>query len=211
MCRPNPSSSCVRCDIAACRPLLLQRARALVGAVNADDLVQDAMERALRKAGQFEAGTNLAGWVTRIMANLAADQWRKAKKWAPAKIAPDALAAPIPDDEPEWVGLSQKDVKEAVRKLSPRVRRVFELHHDWQLGYAAVARQLGLPLGTVCTRLHRARRKLRELLSLALTGSGSKGATQRRGAGTIRRLTVKRRQGSRSAVAASGTELAKVA
>ena len=211
MCRPNLSSPCVRCDLAACRALLLQRARALVGAVNAEDLVQDAMERALRKAGQFEPGTNLAAWVTRIMTNLAADQWRKGRKWAPARISPDGLAAPTSDDEPEWEGLSREDVREAVRKLSPRVRQVFELHHDWQLGYADVARQLGVPLGTVCTRLHRARRKLRELLSLALTEPGSEGATQPRGAGTIRHLTAKRRQGSTSAVAASASELAKVA
>lgn len=157
-------------DIAACRPGLLRRALGLVGPANAEDLAQDAVERALRRMTQFTPGTNVEAWVCRIMANLAADRWRQRRIHPGATVDAEELPAPPPDEAADWERVTPDQVRAAVRQLSPKLRGVFELHHDWKLSYEDIARELHIPLGTVSTRLRRARLRLRRLLAEALDG-----------------------------------------
>jgi RNA polymerase sigma-70 factor (ECF subfamily) len=155
-------------DIAVCRPALLRRARTLVGSIDADDLVQSTIERALTHLDDFEPQSNLIAWLRRIMFTRTIDDWRRHRRRYVSLEAPEEL--PCEEDEPPpfWAALTGEDVAAAVRALSPRFRAVFELHHEWGLTYDEVERQLKIPFGTVGTRLRRARIRLRRELTAVL-------------------------------------------
>ena len=133
MCTHSSLSPNVSRAIADCRQALLRRATCVVGRTDAEDLVQDTIERALRNLDKFVAGTNVQAWTHRIMMNLAADRWRRGKRGAGTTIDPETLAAPAAEERPEWETLSREQVRAAVRALSPRLRQVFELHYEWGL------------------------------------------------------------------------------
>jgi RNA polymerase sigma-70 factor, ECF subfamily len=183
-------------DIAACRPGLLRRALGLVGPAHAEDLAQDAVERALRRLDQFRPGTNLEAWIWRIMANLAADMFRQRRVRAGASVEAETLAAPAPEDTADWERLTPEQVRAAVRQLSPKLRGVFELHHDWKLQYEEIARELRIPVGTVSTRLRRARLRLRRMLTVVLDGPPPPAETARGEAAPVGDLEARRRRGA---------------
>ena len=155
--------------LADCRPDLLRAARQLVGAVEADDLIQSTLERALLHIGTFRPETNLLAWLRRIMSNLTVDNWRRHHRFPMASLEQGReFPTPAPDPVEPWQSLDAADIRAAVEQLPERFRVVFELHHEYQLPYAEIARRLQLPPGTVGTRLLRARGHLRKLLSQKL-------------------------------------------
>jgi len=141
--------------------LMLTSDRAL-----AEDLVQETMLRALRAADRFEAGTNMRGWLTRILRNLFTDQCRH--RGIVREVSVDELPLSVPPIEevraPSYLdALSTEDVRSAMLELSADLRVVFELYAD-NASYAEIADRLHLRLSTVGTRLFRARSKLRAIL-----------------------------------------------
>jgi RNA polymerase sigma-70 factor (ECF subfamily) len=148
--------------IAAARSDLLHRAQRMVGFSDAEDLVQSTLERALQHASRFQSGTDLGAWLRRIMSNLLVDEWRRRKPHCGGSL--ETEPAPAPEPQPAWRELTSEDVDAAVPKLPPRLRAVFELHHEGA-SYAEIARRLNILPTTVGTRLMRARRRLRRLLS----------------------------------------------
>jgi RNA polymerase sigma-70 factor (ECF subfamily) len=175
--RPNPAGLCqagngLAHDIAACRSALLRAASQLVGVCDADDLVQNTIERALCHQSGFQAGSNLLAWLRRIMSNQFVDTWRKQIRRATLPLDQD-LPAPDEEPAPPWSVLSGADLRHAIAALKPSFRAVFELYAEG-LPYQEIARRLDLPLGTVGTRLLRARAFLRKLLLRRLAaGPGS--------------------------------------
>jgi RNA polymerase sigma-70 factor (ECF subfamily) len=149
------------------RALFLMRDRS-----RADDLVQDTLERALRNAERWTAGTNLQAWLFTIQHNLFIDHCRghRLTSRRPALLLTLVDAAREP--APIWETLTSADVLEACRSLDPRLREVFVLVAIEQRSYQDAARMLGIPVATVGTRIHRARGKLRSLLCQTLAGSG---------------------------------------
>lgn len=144
-------------------PALRRYARALTGdAWAADDLVQDTLERACSKWRLWLVGSNLRAWLFSVMHNLFITQVRHASRQNSAgrvdlDEAHHALA--MPEAKPDQM----LDLQRCLLRLPEEQRAVLLLVCVEDLSYAEVAAITGIPLGTVMSRLSRARRHLQEL------------------------------------------------
>jgi RNA polymerase sigma-70 factor (ECF subfamily) len=173
------SHASIRAKIADARPDLLRAARALVGSTEAEDLVQNTLTRALEHVGSFRTDTNLFAWLKRILSNLTVDSWRRANRY-PLCPLDEQKEPDHTEDVPHhaWEELTAADLCAATAALSPRFRKVFELYQQG-MPYGEIARRLDLPLGTVGTRLLRARTQLRAILTGVLTQRAAAAAAPR--------------------------------
>ena len=146
-------------QLQACLPGLRRYARALAGALHADDLVQDTVERAWRKLDQRSG--EMRPWLFSIMHNLHVDQLRR-PGLALQELDDDALL-PAPERAPgQAIAIGEMDA--ALARLPLGQREVILLVALEQMPYEQVAATLGIPVGTVMSRLSRGREKLRALL-----------------------------------------------
>jgi RNA polymerase sigma-70 factor (ECF subfamily) len=134
----------------------------------ADDLVQTACERALANAGSFQQGTRFDAWMFRILRNLWIDEARKKKTAGPQEDIEEhhELAGGSGEREAE-ARLTLKSVAEAIDGLSEEQREVLLLVCVEELAYKEAADVLGVPIGTVMSRLARARRNLAEATGIS--------------------------------------------
>ena len=133
---------------------------------DARDLVQDTLERAFRNFHQFQPGTNLRLWLFRIMYNLFVDRYRRRSHDLSAEpIEEHEVAAPQPEPPAAWECLDREVVVASMDRLDPPFREVLELHFLDARSYRDISSALGIPTGTVGTRILRARQKLRTLLA----------------------------------------------
>lgn len=143
----------------ACIPRLRRYARALVGdRASADDLVQDTMERGWRKLSSWQRGSDMRAWLFGIMHNLHVDQVRR------PTIQTDVLDddTPLPPVRAAQTDtLEMRDLESALHALPSEQREILLLVALEEMSYDEVAVTLGLPIGTVMSRLSRARQKLR--------------------------------------------------
>lgn len=141
-------------------PRLRRYARALTGdATRADDLVQDCLERAWRRMRLWRRGTNLRAWLFTIMHNLFVNQVRgAARRGVEVPIEPDHAAAVAPGQEASRL---VDELDRGLATLPPEQREVLLLVALEGLTYEEVAAQLDVPLGTVMSRLYRARERMR--------------------------------------------------
>lgn len=150
-------------DVIARLPQLRRYARTLTGdPAWADDLVQDTAERALVRREAFQTGTNLRAWLFAILRNLYIDQLR-----ARREIAVDDESAPwrnLEAPRTEVDGLVLRDVQQALYHLPTEQREVLLLVSVEELSYQEMSGVLGVPIGTVMSRLSRAREHMRALL-----------------------------------------------
>ena len=143
-------------------PRLRRYARALVGdRAAADDLVQDTLERAWSRFAQWRAGSDLRAWLFSIMHNLRVDQLRR----------PGLNALPMDDEElmvptraTQSDHLEVVDLEAALARLAEEQRAVLLLVALEDMSYEEVAAALGIPIGTVMSRLARGRERLRLIL-----------------------------------------------
>ena len=143
-------------------PRLRRYARALAGdRVAADDLVQDTLERAWSKFHLYRRGTNLRAWLFTVMHNVYVNQLRAMRHAAPLNEEMQELARPARESD----ALVLRDLDAALRRLPPDQREVLLLVALEEMSYAEAADSLGIPIGTVMSRLARAREKLRAMLS----------------------------------------------
>lgn len=152
--------------VAAEIPRLRRYARALVGdSGEADDLIQDTLERALARLGQWRDGDSPRKWLFSILHNLHVDGLRRRSR-RPQHVGLDSLgpeqSAPAAD------GASGGDLDRALRLLTPDQREVVLLVGLEGLSYAETAEVLSIPIGTVMSRLARGRDRLRTLLAYGL-------------------------------------------
>ena len=150
----------VRADLVSLLPRLRRFAYGLTGSLDdGDDLVQSACERALSRLDQFQAGTRLDSWMYRIMQNLWIDQRRARQARPEAGMEPvDLEALAVGDAERELHSrLAMSTVQQAVQDLPEDQRAVLLLVCVEGLSYKAAADVLDIPLGTVMSRLARAR------------------------------------------------------
>lgn len=139
-------------------PRLRRYARALTHDVSwADDLVQDTLERALQRRWLFRMNTNLTAWLFTMLYRLYLNDAPRRIAVVPVDEVPEAA---VPGDP-----VLQLDMQRALAKLSPEHRAVIVLVGLEQQSYQDVAQILEVPLGTVMSRLARAREQLRKLLS----------------------------------------------
>lgn len=145
--------------------LLRGLARRLCGnPADADDLVHDTYERALRAWGRYVDRGNLRSWLASILHNLFLDRCRKHRR-APRneQLEHHEVVAIEPTAPPRWAQVSSDAVLEALAELGPEFRRVYDLHAQGR-SYDEIAAELGIARATVGTRLVRARRRLKEAL-----------------------------------------------
>lgn len=141
-------------------PQLRRYARALVGnQATADDLVQDTLERALRKFSLWIPGTNLRAWLFSVMHNVHVNQVRARHDHDPLE---DDLEIPVPANQEG--GLHLRDLSQALQALPLEQREVLLLVGLEGMRYEEVAETLGVPVGTVMSRLSRGRERLRGML-----------------------------------------------
>jgi len=144
----------------ACLPRLRRYARALTGdSASADDLVQDTVERGWSRIGQWRPDGDLRAWLFGIMHNLHIDQLRRSPPPA-AELADDDLP-----QAPASAALDMRDLERALQRLPATQREVLLLVALEDMRYEDVAATLGIPLGTVMSRLSRARENLRRLMA----------------------------------------------
>jgi RNA polymerase sigma-70 factor (ECF subfamily) len=133
-----------------------------MGDADAWDLVQDTLERALRRRPKVANDNALRAWLGVVMRNVHIDQKRAARNRV-ADIDPDVLPAPEATEEQTWRTTSIDEVAALVERLPPSSRDVFRLHMRG-CSVAETARHLGISVMNVSGRLFRARRQLRRLL-----------------------------------------------
>lgn len=140
-------------------PALRRYARALTGdAWAADDLVQDTLERACTRWALWQSGTDLRAWLFTVMHNLYLNQRRQHQACTSLDDVDSQLpAAQSSTDD----GI---DLDRCLQRLSPDQRAVLLLVGMQEMSYTATAQVLGVPVGTVMSRLSRARERLRELM-----------------------------------------------
>jgi|SRR5271167_2125645 len=139
----------------------------------ADDLVQETYTKALRGFSSFQSGTNFRAWMYRILRNtfLTSRTGLKATATVPLDVdGPTEVA--IATDTPESIFIDQSQrhlLQEAIESLPLHFREVVLLCDVEEMSYREIAETLSIPIGTVMSRLARARRELRESLQQKLT------------------------------------------
>lgn len=141
-------------------PRLRRYARVLARTTaRADDLVQDTLERAWTKRHLWQDGSDLRAWAFSIMHNVYVNQARRRE---PEPLSDDFELSSPPTQER---GLELRDLYRALARLPVDYREVLMLVAVEELRYAEVAEILNVPVGTVMSRLSRARERLRLLMS----------------------------------------------
>jgi RNA polymerase sigma-70 factor (ECF subfamily) len=143
-------------------PRLRRYARAMLGdRAAADDLVQDTLERAWSRFAQWRSGSDLRAWLFGIMHNLRVDQLRRGV--LPTHSLDDD-ACEVPTRPTQNDRLEVMDIESALRQLPDEQREVLLLVALEEMSYAEVAAALGIPVGTVMSRLSRGRERLRMIM-----------------------------------------------
>jgi RNA polymerase sigma-70 factor (ECF subfamily) len=164
-------------------PRLRRYARALVRDVTgADDLVQECLMRALSKLDLWHEDTNLRAWLFTILHNQHVNHVRRSIRiGAPVEFADDGAPAALslPNQEKR---LELRDLERALSRLPPEQRAVVLLVGLEGMPYGDVAVVLGVPVGTVRSRLSRGRSALRQLMDMGSHAGGDERASNGTGA-----------------------------
>ncbi len=154
----DPAAARFSDQLIAALPRLRRFARGLTGSVvEADDLVQAACERALARRDQFQEGTRFDSWMFRIVQTIWIDQIRARAVRKEEAEAPEAL---LRTDEPVRrveARLTLDEVRRAVERLPPDQRAALLLVTVEGLSYKEAAKVVQVPVGTIMSRLARAR------------------------------------------------------
>ena len=164
--------------IVACIPGLRRYARGLVSDRDrADDLVQDTLERAWSQFSMWQRRGEIRAWMFGIMHNHFVDRLR-AQRARPEEVAvdesPELSQRPMQTD-----GLELRDLDRLLQRLPPEQREVLLLVGVEELSYREVALAVDVPIGTVMSRLSRARARLREQIQGQDTAAPAAGRMQR--------------------------------
>jgi RNA polymerase sigma-70 factor (ECF subfamily) len=193
-----PNASPFLQEALPCLPEILRAARRFAGPRGdvADDLVQETFLRALCAADRYQPGTNARAWLHAILKNAARSSYRRDRRdsqlreryardptiarEAPAPTARATVrdrAALAPPGRPAVAaaGPRRSGLRELVVELPPDFRVVVDLVDLQGLSYREAAARLGCPVGTVMSRLHRGRRRLRRRFDEGLAAAPSPG------------------------------------
>lgn len=152
-------------------PRLRRYARALAGnREDADDLVQDTLERAWTKADRWRGVSDMRAWLFSMMHNLYVDGVRRPKL---STVTMDEDTPEVPLAPTQGDRLAVLDLQAALDLLPVEQKEVLLLVALEDMAYADVALTLGIPIGTVMSRLSRARARLQALLDAPARGVAS--------------------------------------
>jgi RNA polymerase sigma-70 factor (ECF subfamily) len=141
----------------------------------AEDLVQETYTKALRGFSSFQLGTNFRAWMYRILRNtfLTSRTGLKATMTVPLELEEDNLELPIQRETPEAMLIERSNwqlIQNAIEELPPHYREILLLCDLEEMSYREISETLSIPLGTVMSRLSRARNTLAELVRRKLEG-----------------------------------------
>jgi RNA polymerase sigma-70 factor (ECF subfamily) len=166
-------------DLVAAIPRLRRYARVLTGeATRADDLVQETLARAWEKRRLWTAGTDLRAWLFTIMHNVFVNQRALARREA-GNVSLDGdddgnTAWQIPVRATQQTRVELIEVLREVARLPVDQRAVLVLAAVEEMRYEEIAAALSIPVGTVMSRLSRAREKLRRAAGASAESAGFK-------------------------------------
>ena len=144
-------------------PRLRRYALALTGSrAQADDLVQDTLERALGRFHLWRRGSNLRAWLFTVMHNVHANHMRKHQQEQKAALEEDELQLSTKPTQDDRIEIRQ--LQTALKKLPTEQREVLLLVGLEEMSYREASKVLAIPVGTVMSRLARGRERLRALL-----------------------------------------------
>jgi RNA polymerase sigma-70 factor, ECF subfamily len=133
----------------------------------AEDLVQEACVKALRGFSSFTPGTNFRAWIYRIVRNTFLTSRTGLKTVVSLDDEENPVAEPTVDDNPEMTLLARADgqqIQAALEQLPVPYREIILLSDVEEMTYKEIGETLGIPIGTVMSRLSRARRAMRAQL-----------------------------------------------
>jgi RNA polymerase sigma-70 factor (ECF subfamily) len=133
----------------------------------AEDLVQETYTKALKGFRSFQPGTNFRAWIYQILRNtfLTSRTGLQSTATVPLELESDQQVLPATNDTPESIMLRRSDhqlVQEALGRLPVPYREVLLLCEFEEMSYQEISATLAIPMGTVMSRLSRARRALRD-------------------------------------------------
>jgi RNA polymerase sigma-70 factor (ECF subfamily) len=159
-------------DVLALRPALMGFARRLCGQeADAEDLVQDTILRALAAQHHFAEGTNLKAWLFTILRNSFNTRWRRSQREVAtgSEVIELVMTTPAVQEDILW---AREAARQLLHHLSPAHREILMLIPVRGLSYEDAAEVCGCSLGTVKSRLNRARAALAELVEGEQPSSG---------------------------------------
>jgi RNA polymerase sigma-70 factor (ECF subfamily) len=141
----------------------------------AEDLVQETYAKALRGFSSFQLGTNFRAWMYRILRNtfLTSRSGLKASMTVPLELEEDSLELPIQRETPEAMLIERSNwqlIQSAIEEMPLHSREVLLLCDVEEMSYREISETLSIPVGTVMSRLSRARNTLAELVRRKLEG-----------------------------------------
>jgi RNA polymerase sigma-70 factor, ECF subfamily len=143
-------------------------------AAEAEDLVQETYVKALRGLSGFQVGTNFRAWIFRILRNAFLNS-RAGLKTVALDASDEEPASDAPSPEAALVAQANREaVRDAMGELAVPHREILLLCEVEEMSYEEIAQVLAIPIGTVMSRLYRARKALRTVLVVKLRG-GSHG------------------------------------
>lgn len=157
----------VRATAAVLERIEYLRRRSLALARNqtdAEDLLQDTLERALRALPSLRRDSNVGAWLNTLMNHRFIDAWRMNRHIVPLDAAEEVAAREV-EAPPCWAEISQAEIKRGIDELPVSVADILRLRYYRRLSYAEIARRLGTSCDTVGSRLFRARRRLQAILT----------------------------------------------
>ncbi len=163
-------------------PDLRARAFRLSGdCATANDITQDTLERAMRFVHRYEPGSNLRAWTFQILFHVFVSRWRRGRRERRAlerlSSDPCAWTQPSPFRAPDaGRGALLPSTRRKLEALPEVFRTAIALVDLDSLSYQDAARQLGVPVGTVMSRLHRGRKLLAAQMGAAVDGYPTSGA-----------------------------------
>lgn len=139
----------------------------------AEDLVQETFMKALKGFGSFRQGTNFRAWIYRILRNTFLTSQTGLKASVSLDSEDDAPPEPATDETPESLLLARLEsetIQSALEELPVNFREIILLCDLEEMSYQEISLAIGIPVGTVMSRLSRARKAMRKLLATKLQG-----------------------------------------
>ena len=170
--KPAVDDEAFKAELVELIPHLRAFARSLCGnAAQADDLAQDAMLKAWKARASYEPGTNLKAWSFTILRNLFYSE--KRRSWRSQPLDPEVAEATLIANDSPNAAIELLELRNALAKLPDDQREALILVGAGGLTYDEVAEICGCAIGTIKSRVSRARKTLLELIEETSTGYNS--------------------------------------
>jgi RNA polymerase sigma-70 factor (ECF subfamily) len=134
----------------------------------AEDLVQETLLQAMKSFGRFQAGTNCRAWLVTILHHVRSNRRRSRFRRDAMEMFDDRIAETAVFVPPIPSSITDEDILLALRGIPEPYQDIILLSDVESLTYKEIANALGIPMGTVMSRLHRGRALLRQRLSVGV-------------------------------------------